>query len=90
MTNKTTLLVSTETPDGWTIEDILTEIQNDIVKRSQKIVDDKRPEARQVLDNNILILRRLSECIAKAQESTILLKRSFGPHEDGKPRIGVA
>jgi hypothetical protein len=90
MTTKTTFLVTTENPDGWTIEDILTEIQNDIVKRTQKIVDDKRPEARQVLNNNVQIMALLSECIAKAQDSTQLLKRSFGPSEPGKPRIGVA
>jgi hypothetical protein len=89
MTSKTTFLVTTENPDGWTLEDILTEIQNDIVKRSQKIVDDKRPEARQVLNNNIEILGHLSASIAKANESTALLKRSFGPHEPGNPRIGV-
>lgn len=90
MTNKTTFLVTTENPDGWTLEDILVEIQNDIVRRSQKIVDDKRPEARQVLNNNIEILGHLSACIAKANESTALLKRAFGPHEPGNPRIGVA
>lgn len=90
MTSKTTFLVTTENPDGWTLEDILTEIQNDIVKRSQKIVDDKRPEARQVLNNNIEILGHLSASIARANESTTLLKRAFGPHEPGNPRIGVA
>ena len=26
----------------------------------------------------------------KATESTQILNRSFGPHKDGKPRIGVA
>jgi len=90
MTIKTTFLVTPENPDGWTIEDILTEIQNDIVKRSQKIVDDNRPEARQVLNNNFEILGHLAKCIDKAAESTLLLKRAFGPHEDGNPRIGVA
>ena len=73
-----------------TIEDLLTEIQNDIVRRSQKIVDDKRPEARQVLNNNIEILGHLASCIEKAQDSTMLLKRAFGPHEPGQPRIGIA
>ncbi len=29
----TKLLMSTENPDGWRLEDILAEIQNDIVRR---------------------------------------------------------
>ena len=86
---KTTFLVTTENPDGWQIEDLLTEVQNDIIKRSQKIVDDLRPEARQVLQNNIEILGYLGKCIEKAQDSTAILKRAFGPSEPGKPRIGV-
>ena len=86
---KTTFLVTTETPDGWTLEDLLMEVQNDMLRRSQKITDDARPEARRVLDNNIEILGLLTRCIAKAQDSTSVLK-SLGPHVDGKPRIGVA
>ncbi len=85
---KTTFLITTETPDGWTLEDLLVEVQNDILRRSQMITDDPRPEARQVLDNNIEILGLLTSCIAKARESTSVLN-SLGPHVDGKPRIGV-
>ncbi len=89
MTN-TTFLVTDENPEGWKLEDILTEIQNDIVRRSQKIVDDPRPEARIVLSNNVEIMGYLAKCIERAQDSTKLLNRAFGPHKDGKPRIGVA
>lgn len=85
---KTKILVSAEHPEGWTIEDLMTEVQNDIVRRSQKILEDNRPEARQVLQNNIDILGLLTDCIDKARESTAVLK-SLGPHVDGKPRIGV-
>jgi hypothetical protein len=87
---KTTFLVTDENPDGWKIEDILTVIQNDMFRRTQKIVGDTRDEARAVLNNNIEILGLLSQCIDKAQESTQILDRSFGPHQDGQPRIGVA
>ena len=86
----TTFLVTEENPDGWKIEDILMTIQNDMFRRTQKIVGDPRDEARAVLTNNIEILSLLSQCIEKAKESTQILNRSFGPHEDGKPRIGVA
>ena len=86
---KTTFLVTTETPDGWILEELLMEVQNDMLRRSQMITDDPRPEARRVLDNNIEILGLLTRRIAKAQDSTSVLN-SLGPHVDGKPRIGVA
>ena len=88
--SKTTFLVTDDNPQGWKLEDILTEIQNDIIRRAGKIVDDARPEARAVLNNNVDILGYLAKCIERAQDSTKLLNRSFGPHKDGKPRIGVA
>ena len=88
--SKTTFLVTEDNPQGWKLEDILLEIQNDILRRSQKIVGDDRPEARVVLNNNIEILGLLSRCIEKATESTRMLNRAFGPHKDGEPRIGVA
>lgn len=88
--SKTTFLVTPDNPKGWTLEDILTEIQNDIIRRTQNIVDDARPEARAVLSNNVEILGHLAQCIEKAQDSTKLLNRAFGPHKEGVPRIGVA
>ena len=85
---KTTFLITSETPDGWTLEDLLIEVQNDILRRSQKITEDPRAEARRVVDNNIEILGLLTRCIAKAQDSTSVLN-SLGPHVDGQPRIGA-
>lgn len=88
-TKATTFLVTDENPDGWRLEDILAVIRDDVVRRTQKIAGDSRPEARAVLKNNIAILSALTECIDRAEESTRLLNRSFGPHKDGEPRIGV-
>lgn len=85
----TTFLVTDENPDGWKLEEILKIVQNDIIRRMQKITGDPRSEARTVLKNNITILSELSDCIARAEESTQLLDRAFGPHKDGEPRIGV-
>lgn len=85
----TTFLVTDENSNGWKLEDILKVIQNDIIGRMQKITSDPRPEARAVLNNNIAILGALSECIARAEDSTLLLNRAFGPHKEGEPRIGV-
>lgn len=86
---KTTFLRTADNPNGWTIEDLLTVVQNDMIIRCQKIVGDTRVEARAVLNNNIEILGYLTKCIEKAQDSTHILKRAFGPHKDGEPRIGI-
>ncbi len=85
----TTFLVTEENPDGWKLEEILRIVQKDVIRRMQKITGDNRPEARAVLNNNIAILGNLSDCIARAEDSTQLLDRAFGPHKDGEPRIGV-
>lgn len=87
----TRFLSTLDDPEGWKLEEILRQIQNDIVRRSNKIIDDTRPEARAVLQNNIEILRWLSKCIDKAENSTRILN-SIGPSQgaEGEPRIGVA
>jgi len=86
----THFLVTDENPDGYKLEEILTVIRNDIIKRATKIVQDDRVQARQVLENNIKILGLLTECINTAEDSTRLLDKAFGPSKDGEPRIGVA
>ena len=86
----TKVLVSPDNPDGWKLEDILDEIQNDIIRRTARIVDDHRPEARAVLHNNIEIMQLLTTCSDKAHESTRILN-SLGPSvspQGGVPRIG--
>ncbi len=86
----TKLLVSSDNPDGWTLEDIIDEIQNDIVRRAARIVDDNRPEARAVLHNNIEIMQFLTACSGKARDSTRILN-TLGPSvttQGGPPRIG--
>ncbi len=82
-------LVTDDNPDGFKLEEILSVIRKDIILRANKILDDEREQALQVLENNIKILGLLSECINIATESSRLLDRSFGPHKDGEPRIGI-
>ncbi|MCG8361577.1 MAG: hypothetical protein MI920_38965 [Kiloniellales bacterium] len=86
----TQFLVTEENPSGFKLEDILSAIRKDMVLRATKIVDDDRPQAKTVLENNIRILGLLSECINIATDSTRLLDKAFGPHKDGEPRIGVS
>jgi len=86
----TKFLVTEENPSGYKLEDILTAIRNDIIQRAAKIMEDSRPEAVAVMNNNIKILNNLAESIELAKSSSELLDRSFGPHDPKVPRIGKA
>jgi len=85
----THFLITDENPDGHKLEDILRKIRSDIIHRQVKIIDDDNPVAQKIVANNIVILNHLSESIALAESSTLMLDKSFGPSADGKPRIGV-
>ena len=84
----THFLSTDENPDGYKLEDILSIVRQDVIARAGKIAGDKRPEARQVLANNMHILQKLTECIDLAESSTQILDRSFGQSGD-EPRIGA-
>jgi len=78
-----------ENPSGGRLEDILSELQNEIVRRSNKLLADNRPEARAVLHNNIDILGWLGKCVKAAQDSTRIVNSIGPPHgPDEPPRIG--
>ena len=86
----THFLRSDASPDGYTLEDILIVLRKDILYRATKIMDDPRPEARKVLENNVQIMSLLGEAINLAEDSTTILNKAFGPasQKDG-PRIGT-
>ena len=48
----THFLVNAENPQGYKLEEVLLAIRKEIIVRATKIVDDHRPEARQVLETN--------------------------------------
>lgn len=85
-------LASQTNEDGFKLEDILTVIRADVIKRCDRIAGDTRDEAAQVLENNIQILQLLSQSIRLAEESTHVLNRSFGPASEAEdaPRIGTS
>ncbi len=85
----THFLVNAENPQGYKLEEILLAIRKETIVRATKIVDDHRPEARHVLENNVKILQLLSDCIKLAEDSTRVLDKTFGPAKDGQPRIGT-
>jgi hypothetical protein len=84
----THFLMTDDKPEGYKLEDILTMIRRDIILRAAKIAEDPKPQAKQVLDNNVRILGLLGECIAVAESSTKILDKEIGPAVKGKPRIG--
>jgi hypothetical protein len=87
----TKFLVSEDNTTGYKLEDILLTIRADILKRCEKVVDDHRPEALHVMQNNMKILGMLTECINLAMDSTNVLNKAFGPSKSGAggpPRIG--
>ena len=63
----THFLVTEEKPDGHKLEDILTLLRADVVHRCSLIVNDKRPEAKAVLANNVKILGLLTESVELAE-----------------------
>lgn len=84
-------LVSEENPNGLKLELVLMALRREVLTRCTKITDDMRPEAQQVLANNIKILEHLSEAIKLAENSTHILDKAFGPSQadkGGPPRIG--
>ena len=87
----THFLVSDTKPDGYKLEEILSELRKDILTRCLKIADDHRTEARHVINNNMKILHLLSDAILLAEDSTRTLDKAFGPNRSpggGSPRIG--
>lgn len=81
-------LVTEDNPEGHKLEDILSAIRNEIIQRMTKIMDDRRPEAVAVLNNNIKILDQLAQAITHAEDSTLILRKAFGRHDPDNPRIG--
>jgi hypothetical protein len=89
----TRFLVSDENPGGYKLEDILTVIRADVLKRCAKIALDDRPEAQHVVANNMAVLQNLTQAIELARDSTRTLDKAFGPSralDGGPPRVGVA
>jgi hypothetical protein len=86
----THFLVSDVKPDGYKLEEILSVLRADVITRCSKISSDSRPEARQVMHNNMRVLGLLSEAIQIAEDSTRILEKAFGPSiKGGPPRIGT-
>ena len=82
-------LSNKQNPEGFSLEQVLLAVRKDLIVKTTEIVDDDRPQAQTVLENDIKIIGLLTECLHIAEASSKLLKHSFGPHVDGQPRIGT-
>jgi hypothetical protein len=69
----TKILISPENPDGLKLEAALVVLRNDILARCSHIVDDQRPAIKDVLNNNLEILRLLSLSLEKVKASERIL-----------------
>lgn len=84
----THFLSNKSNPDGYKLEDLLDAVRTDLVERMSLIARDRRPEARKVFENDVAILDCLTQALAKAEENSHILNRSFGPSKKGAARIG--
>lgn len=84
------VLMSPENPDGWKLEELLSQLQGEILTKCEKIAFDTRPVARQVLRNNQQIFGLLFQAEALQRDSYDKLD-AMAPNEGplGKPRIGT-
>ncbi len=89
----TRFLQSEDNPSGFKLEEILSALRADVLKRCVRISSDDRPEALHVMANNIKVLELLTQAIELAHDNTKTLDRSLGrprASDRGAPRIGVA
>lgn len=85
----TRFLVSDENPGGYKLEELLTLIRADVLKRMDRIALDERPEAQAVFANNVAALEHMTRAIELARENSRVLDKAFGPKAvGGPPRIG--
>jgi hypothetical protein len=87
----TRFLRSEKHPEGYKLEELLMHLRADMIHRCETIAQDHRPEALHVMNNNLKIMRFLSEAIDLAFDSTKVLDKAFGPSQaahGGPPRIG--
>ena len=87
----TRFLVSDENPSGYKLEELLTLVRADVLKRLERIALDERPEALHVFSNNVQVLEHLTRAMELARENTRVLDKAFGHRAlGGPPRIGEA
>jgi hypothetical protein len=87
---KTPILMSAENPTGWKLEDLLSQLRDEVLAKTSKIKDDDRPVAQRVTQNNRTILQYLTAAETLQRDSLAALATvAPDPGPLFKPRIGV-
>lgn len=81
---KTEYLISDSNTDGRMLEDILRAIRDDILIRCSSMTGNGEDVAEHVIENNMRILPLLSDAIRLAEDSSAVLRRSFGEDNAAK------
>ena len=68
----THFLSSDQNPEGHKLEEVLRKVRNDIIYRATKIMEDVKPEAQHVLNNNLEILEQFLNRIKLEGEASFL------------------
>jgi hypothetical protein len=89
MRNLLPILLGKENPNGIKLEDLLTQLQSEVLAKTQKVVHDQSHIAQFVIRNNLHIVELLNQAARMQRESMEALDRKApdnGP--EGEPRIG--
>lgn len=83
------ILMGTDNPTGYKLEDLLAQLQDEINDKSKKIASDTREPAKKVLRNNQQIVGLLMQAEALQRSSYDILD-AISPNQgpNGTPRIG--
>lgn len=88
-TDRAPILMSTENPTGWKLEELLAQLATELQAKTDKIANDVRPAARTVHLNNLHIIRLLGQAAILQQRSLAALDAvAPDPGPLGTPRIG--
>lgn len=87
----TPVLMTADNRLGWKLEELAPQLVGEVEAKTEKIKDDPRAEAQQVLANNQKIIGHLQE-IQRLQTESYQIMSALGPDlgPAGKPRIGGA
>ncbi|MCS6232696.1 hypothetical protein G3488_17780 [Shewanella baltica] len=83
------ILMSVANPNGFKLELLLKQLQEEVAEKTARVADDKSELAEKVKSNNLQIIKLLSEAEALQVESLKLMAAKApdtGPL--GSPRIG--
>jgi hypothetical protein len=77
---KNGILMSTENPTGWKLEELLAQLQEEIRWKTAKVINDGSPQAGLIVANNNAII----SCLAQAeslQKTSMYLLDAMAPNE---------